>query len=93
MNRYTLDKEGAARTAVTRTLVATAFVAGFVALVWAHVELETGAVPILEHAITTPACAGNDCLHVPAGDPSVPAAGRVFVNGGAQDYTPPVPTF
>lgn len=93
MNRHTLDKEGAARAAVTRTLVATAFVAGFAALVWAHVDLETGAVPILERAATAPACADNDCLHVPAGDPSVPAAGRVFVHGGVQDLTPPVPTF
>jgi hypothetical protein len=75
------------------TLVATAFVAGFVALVWAHVDLETGAVPILEHTMPASSCAANDCLHVPAGDPSVPAADRVFVPGGAQESAPLVPTF
>ena len=36
MNRYRLDPESATRTAVARTLVGTAFVAGFAALVWAH---------------------------------------------------------
>jgi hypothetical protein len=93
MNRQSIDREGSIRSAAARTLVATAFVAGFVALVWAHVDLETGAVPILEPTIPAASCAANDCLHVPAGDPSVPAADRVFVPGGAQEFAPPVPTF
>ena len=92
MNRYRLDPESATRTAVARTLVGTAFVAGFAALVWAHVDFDTRSAPILEHAVLAPACAGNNCLHVPAGDPSVPAADRVFVPG-SETFAPPVPTF
>ena len=92
MNRYDIDREGATHSAAARALVATAFVAGFAALVWVQVDFETGGVPTLAATRDAPACATSDCLHVPAGDPSVPAADRVFVNG-AHDLVPPVPAF
>jgi hypothetical protein len=93
MNRNSYDREGAVRSAAASALVGTAFVAGFAALVWAHVDLQTGAIPILDHAVLVPAYDNNDSLHVPAGDPSVPAADRVLVPGSAQEAAPPVPTF
>ena len=93
MNRQVLDREGAAQAAVARALVGTAFVAAFAGLVWAHIDLDTGAVPIFEQAMPAASCASADCLPVPAGDPSVPAADRVLVPGGAQEFAPPVSTF
>ena len=92
MNRYDIDRQGAGYAAATRALVATAFVAGFAALVWVHVDLETGGVPALAATQDAPACAGADCLHAPAGDPSVPAASHVFREAASSDV-PPVPTF
>lgn len=93
MNRHRLDREGTTQAAVARTLVGTAFVAAFAALVWAHVDFDNGTVPLFEQAMPAASCAANDCLPVPAGDPSVPAADRVLVPGGAQDLAPPVSTF
>ena len=96
MDRMSIDRKGGSQAAAARTLVATAFVMGFAALVWAHLDFETGTVPILEHArapAAAPAC-GNDCLHAPAGDPSVPVAASVFPEGAASRLdVPPVPTF
>ena len=95
MNRLTLDREGAKQSTAARTLVATAFVAGFAALVWMNVDVDRVAVPLVaqSHA-PAPACAANDCLHAPAGDPSVPAASSVFPTSGASSFdVPPVPTF
>ena len=92
MNRNSLDREGARQAAAARTLVATAIVAGFAALVWVHVDFENGSVPILEHA-SLHACAADDCLHAPAGDPSVPAASSVFPGGTSLLDVPVVPTF
>lgn len=91
MNRHDIDREGASYAAAARTLVATAFVAGFAALVWVHVELDSGGVPAIATS-DAPACAGSDCLPAPAGDPSVPAASHVF-HGTASHDVPPVPTF
>jgi len=95
MNRRTIDHEAAFRAAAARSLVATVFVMGLAALVWTHVDFETGSVPVVERALSSvPACTDNDCLHVPAGDPSVPAADSVFARGGASTLdVPPVPTF
>jgi len=96
MDRMSIDRQGGTRAAAARTLVATAFVMGFAALVWAHMDFDTGTVPILEHArapAAAPAC-GNDCLHAPAGDPSVPGASSVFPQGASSSFdVPPVPTF
>jgi len=92
MKRYEFDREGARNAAAARTLVATAFVAGFAAPVWVYVDFDAGGVPAVAAAQIAPDCAAPDCLHVPAGDPSVPAANRVFVDG-AQDVVPPLPTF
>ena len=92
MNRYDNDRQGAAYAAATRTLVATAFVAGFAALVWVHVDLDKGGVPALAATHDAAACAGPDCLHAPAGDPSVPSASQVFGDAASSDV-PPVPTF
>lgn len=95
MNRRTIDHEAAFRAAAARSLVATVFVMGLAALVWTHVDFETGSVPVVERALSSvPACTDNDCLHVPAGDPSVPAADSVFARGGRPTLdVPPVPTF
>ena len=95
MNRMTIDREGAVQTMAARSLVATAVVMGLAALVWVHVDFETGSVPVVERAFSyPPACTGDDCLHVPAGDPSVPAADDVLVRGASSTFdVPPVPTF
>lgn len=95
MNRITLDREGAKHAAAARTLVATAFIAGFAALVWVHVDFENGTLPILDHAhAPAAACVATDCLHAPAGDPSVPAASTVFPAGSAAPLdVPSLPTF
>ena len=95
MNRQTLDREGAIRAATARSLVATAVVMGLAALVWVHVDFETGSVPVVERALSnTPACAGDGCLQAPAGDPSVPSADSVLPPRETSTYdVPPVPTF
>ena len=93
MNRIDIDREGATYAAAARTLVATAFVAGFAALVWVHVELDSGGVAALAATQDAPVCAGSDCLHAPAGDPSVPAASSVFRQDGASNDVPAMPTF
>ena len=95
MNRQTLDREGANQAATARSLVATAVVMGLAALVWVHVDFETGSVPVVERALSyTPGCAGDGCLQAPAGDPSVPSADSVFARGTASTSdVPPVPTF
>lgn len=92
MNRNDIDREGARYAAAARTLVATAFVAGFAALVWVHVDLDTGGIASLAATQAAAACAGPDCLHAPAGDPSVPSASHVFRDASPHDV-PPIPTF
>jgi hypothetical protein len=89
MNRFSLDREGNRKSAVARTLVATAFVAGFAALVWVHVDFEQDAVPALAAPAHLSACTTDDCLHAPAGDPSVPAASSVFPNSGTSPIDVP----
>jgi len=95
MFRLSHDREGAKHAAAARTLVATAFVAGIAALMWVHVDFEQRAIPILENAhLPAATCAADDCLHAPAGDPSVPAASSVFPASGASSFdVPPLPTF
>ncbi|CAG0984991.1 hypothetical protein BURK1_01951 [Burkholderiales bacterium] len=95
MNRTTIDRDGGFQASTARALVATAFVMGLAALVWVHVDLEVGTVPIVERALAPAAgCAGNDCLHAPAGDPSVPAADGVLDPRASSTLdAPPVPTF
>lgn len=90
MDRMSIDREGGVRAASARAVIGTAFVMGLAALVWAHVDLETGTAPILERAFTpgvpavavakapAPACASADCLPAPAGHPSVPVASSLF---------------
>jgi len=69
--------------------------AGFAALMWVHVDFEQRTIPILDNAhLPAATCAADDCLHAPAGDPSVPAASSVFPAGGASSLdVPPLPTF
>lgn len=95
MNRMTLDREGGKPFAAARSAVAAALVMGLAALVWVHIDFETGVTTHAAQVLgTAPGCAADDCLHVPAGDPSVPAAESVFVAGGASPAdVPPVPTF
>lgn len=97
MKRLSIDREGGKHAAAARTLVATVFVMGFTALVWAHLDFQTGTVPILEHArapVAAPACAGNDCLPAPAVDPSVPVAASVFPDGTTAPLdVPPIPSY
>ncbi len=93
MNRNTIDREAAVQTAA-RSLVATALVMGLAALVWVHVDLESGSVPIVERVLAPATPGAEGSLHVPAGDPSVPAADSVFARGGRPTLdVPPVPTF
>ena len=95
MTRFDIDREGATYGSAARTLVATAFVAGFAALVWVNVDFGAGGAPAVAARTEAPACAGPDCLHAPAGDPSVPSASHVFGNhdGSSNADVPPVPTF
>jgi hypothetical protein len=94
MTRFDIDREGATYAAAARTLVATAFVAGFAALMWVHVDLDTGGAAAVAATPGAPACAGPDCLHAPAGDPSVPSASHVFRDhDGTFHDVPPIPTF
>jgi hypothetical protein len=92
MNRYDIDRQGAAYAAATRALVATAFVAGFAALVWVHVDLEAGNVPALATTSDAPALRGPR-LPPRAGRGSVGARREPRVRRPASYDVPPVPTF
>ncbi len=95
MNRTSIDREGAIQAATARSLVAAVVVMGLAALVWVHVDFDTGSAPVVERALSyTPACAGDGCLQAPAGDPSVPSADSVLPPRETSTYdVPPVPTF
>lgn len=93
MYREQIDREGARRASTARTLAASMMVIGLAGLLWLHTEhAGTPQLPVAtSDAIAT--CPDADCLHAPAGDPSVPAADRVFAKGTAPDALPPIPTF
>ena len=94
MNGKTIDREGAVQAAATRSLLATALVMGLAALVWVHVDFESRSVPTVERVLAPASPGSEGSLHVPAGDPSVPAADSVFARGGRPTLdVPPVPTF
>lgn len=95
MNRYDIDRAGAERATAARMLVASVLWIGLAGLVVIHVdrEVSTDAVFSASPPGEAPACTAADCLHVPAADPSVPAADRVFARRTADDAIPPFPTF
>ena len=94
MNRYDIDRAGAERATAARMLVASVLWIGLAGLVVLHVDREVSPGEVLSAPAPddAPACAA-DCLHVPAVDPSVPAADRVFARRTADDAIPPFPTF
>ena len=95
MNRYDIDRAGAERASAARLLLASVLWIGLAGLVVLHVdrEVSTDAVFSESPPAAAPACAASDCLPVPAADPSVPAADRVFARRTLDDAIPPIPTF
>jgi hypothetical protein len=95
MTRYDIDRAGAERATAARLLLASVLWVGLAGLIVLHVdhEVSTGALPSASPPGDAAACAAADCLHVPAADPSVPAADRVFARRVLDDAIPPFPTF
>ena len=94
MNRYDIDRAGAERATAARLLVASVLWIGLAGLVVLHVDREVTPGDFLSAPATDAApCSPEDCLHVPAVDPSVPAADRVFARRTHDDAIPPFPTF
>lgn len=95
MNRYDIDRAGAERASAARLLLASVLWIGLAGLVVLHVdhEVSTGELHGASLPGDRPACAAADCLHVPAADPSVPAAESVFARRVIDDAIPPFPTF
>ncbi len=92
MFRTRIDREGAKTASAARALAASALVIGLASLLWLHAD-RAGVAPAESTPSISGDCAASDCLHAPAGDPSVPAADRVFARSVASDALPPVPTF
>jgi len=94
MNRFQIDGTGARRSGAVRSVLASIVVIALASLLLVQVDRDAPTAVLSDPAAAGVApCSPADCLHVPAADPSVPAADRVFARRVLDDAIPPFPTF